>query len=1275
MKSRWQKTLIILTLLFWSSTVFAYDDKTTHPALTDEVVDFYNLFYEPLTSEKKEWIVSGAMSEDTPPRWINHFYDPINKVGWSGENTGIWPTMTIKYFSGKVLSSADPVSSLNWLHNQKLQSEYGEYKGNRTWERAIYEYANNNEQEAFSTLGYILHLIEDASVPDHTRNDTHAHELQFFTGDYGSPYEEFSKQFTRSVLNIAEELQQQGLKPAARASADDYLVSLAEYSNKYFFSKDTINDPKYANPKIVREENGYGYIKDKNGEEFEGILVRTEMIGDYEVRKFYDLQYKPKYYPILNQYFTRLSRETIINGAGVIDLFLREGEKAKQNLNTLEKPPLETAGIDSWIDEIYNIAGAWQSLKTGVISVADSFVSLFTKPNIVSPSANLAAPLELNQVEPAALIKEVPAAVLTVESLQRFPLESDLAVSPPSLENLQASLDEARTKLKALENKINTLETHLAVGPPSEQNNNSQLAALPPHLNISVGALPYAGFGGGAASAANENSQVSNSSNQNEPLSDVIPLVDSEAPAMPTLTITECQSSLAIGACLTATTTLHLNWSSPAPDTDYFELSYGNLTSTTTSTTAATSTVLNLADDSAFIFSLRARDQSGNWSQATTTTAEISTMPVIINEVAWMGTASSTEDEWIELYNRTNHAINLNNWVLRVSDNRPYISLSKTIPAKGYYLLERTDDQTISDLAADLVYGNDGADWALNNTGTETLILSYASTTIDSTPSADWPAGTISGYRTMERYDSDVSGEEISNWGANITIIRNNKDGAGNPVNGTPKARNSVNYLIAKGAATISNENIILTKADSPYLVNNTVQVFQNGSILTIEPGVVLKFYNDAGMNFNNAAIMAQGASNTPIVFTSFYDDEYGGDINADATSSAPAMGNWYGVDVVSGANGSIFDHAIFRYAGKYYAPTSETDRTIVKIQNTPDISIKNSIFEHSKAHGLVLINSTSTLENNIFRNNNNYSEQGKGLFVAGEGSYSIKNNEFSQNQIGLYLSDAPAAVDANTFSNNTQKAISSYGVVGKFTNNSALQNGLNGIVLDGDLAAANSTSTLKADNIPYVIFGATLAVPANSGLAIESGAIIKGLSKGLQINGRLTLNGENSEDIIFTSLSDDTIGNDTDNGVNSPAPGDWPGINLSSGASLEGRGFTVRYAGSRSGGGQDSAGLKMAAGSANIANAFFDANYPYGIYAAAGSNLNISNSYFENHNYSGPWGTKAALAVFNSTTTLAGVSFINNTLGIISDAVSTWFANAVEFINNTATTSPGGLF
>lgn len=90
---------------------------------------------------------------------------------------------------------------------------------------------------------------------------------------------------------------------------------------------------------------------------------------------------------------------------------------------------------------------------------------------------------------------------------------------------------------------------------------------------------------------------------------------------------------------------------------------------------------------------------------------------VVINEVAWMGTAASAQDEWIELKNNTDQDIALSGWILAAADGTPSIALTGTIPANGYYLLERTDDSTVSNIPADQVYTGD-----LNNNG-EVLIL------------------------------------------------------------------------------------------------------------------------------------------------------------------------------------------------------------------------------------------------------------------------------------------------------------------------------------------------------------------------------------------------------------------------------------------------------------------------------------------------------------------------------------------------------------------------
>lgn len=174
---------------------------------------------------------------------------------------------------------------------------------------------------------------------------------------------------------------------------------------------------------------------------------------------------------------------------------------------------------------------------------------------------------------------------------------------------------------------------------------------------------------------------------------------------------------------------------------------------------------------------------------------------VVFNEVAWGGTQASASDEWIELYNITGSPIDLTGWKLySSSDGTPTITLSGTIPAYGYFLLERTDDNTVRGIPADQIYSGD-----LGNSG-ETLILVDPSGTIIDTANGDgggWPAGSGSpGYLSMERIDS-AAPDSDANWASNNGTIRNGLDANGNPITGTPKARNSASYaeLVVRKAA------------------------------------------------------------------------------------------------------------------------------------------------------------------------------------------------------------------------------------------------------------------------------------------------------------------------------------------------------------------------------------------------------------------------------------------------------------------------------------------
>lgn len=124
---------------------------------------------------------------------------------------------------------------------------------------------------------------------------------------------------------------------------------------------------------------------------------------------------------------------------------------------------------------------------------------------------------------------------------------------------------------------------------------------------------------------------------------------------------------------------------------------------------------------------------------------------VVINEIAWMGTASSPSDEWIEIYNDGSQPIDLNGWTLSAIDGTPNINFSgaanKIIPANGFFLLERTDDSAVSNITADLIFTG-----ALSNDGENLILKNKDGDEINRVnTSAGWPAGDNTTKETMQK--------------------------------------------------------------------------------------------------------------------------------------------------------------------------------------------------------------------------------------------------------------------------------------------------------------------------------------------------------------------------------------------------------------------------------------------------------------------------------------------------------------------------------------------
>jgi len=156
-------------------------------------------------------------------------------------------------------------------------------------------------------------------------------------------------------------------------------------------------------------------------------------------------------------------------------------------------------------------------------------------------------------------------------------------------------------------------------------------------------------------------------------------------------------------------------------------------------------------------------------------------LEVVINEVAWMGTKANSADEWIELYNNTDQTISLEGWGLYEAGGGTLIEpLTGVIEAKSFYLVERTDDTTVSDIPASQTPSGWGG-YGLNNEGEHLQLLDNNSTVIDEINcGAGWFAGEGKpDYKTMERKNPQLSGSDSSSWQTSQNL------------GGTPKTKNS----------------------------------------------------------------------------------------------------------------------------------------------------------------------------------------------------------------------------------------------------------------------------------------------------------------------------------------------------------------------------------------------------------------------------------------------------------------------------------------------------
>ncbi len=168
---------------------------------------------------------------------------------------------------------------------------------------------------------------------------------------------------------------------------------------------------------------------------------------------------------------------------------------------------------------------------------------------------------------------------------------------------------------------------------------------------------------------------------------------------------------------------------------------------------------------------------------------------VIINEVMWMGSSSSTTaDEWIELRNLTDQKIDLDGWQITGAGSSGALSLSGILMPNDYFLISHYDSDDPKSLLSDTIevdlvksavsLKDDGEELKLQACEDDECI------DIDTVEINDdgWPAGIKKEVRqSMERNSDPVTG-----WHTCVTeSCKSNEFWEEEGAYGTPRAENS----------------------------------------------------------------------------------------------------------------------------------------------------------------------------------------------------------------------------------------------------------------------------------------------------------------------------------------------------------------------------------------------------------------------------------------------------------------------------------------------------
>lgn len=192
---------------------------------------------------------------------------------------------------------------------------------------------------------------------------------------------------------------------------------------------------------------------------------------------------------------------------------------------------------------------------------------------------------------------------------------------------------------------------------------------------------------------------------------------------------------------------------------------------------------------------------------------------VIINEINYNSAPDADTEDWVEIYNRSDAAVDISGWILKDgNDDNEFIFEASTILDAGAYLVIVRDLDDFKLVFPDVTNVVDSIDFNFSNAGELVRLYNSSEVLIDQVEYDDespWPTEPDGDGPTLELRDPDLNNDLPSSWttstgygtpGSLNSVLSSNETDANNPLRfklsqNYPNPFNpstSISYSIAK---------------------------------------------------------------------------------------------------------------------------------------------------------------------------------------------------------------------------------------------------------------------------------------------------------------------------------------------------------------------------------------------------------------------------------------------------------------------------------------------